>query len=77
MGGQLRFSKRACKGQQRRKIERAAINFSKMTKIPEASKQLTLDRLPAMPDNVATNRLRRNAEKQIVITEISAITKDR
>ena len=46
-----------------------------MTKILEASKQLTLDLLPAMPDKVADKSASRNAEKKIIITEIFAITK--
>ena len=45
-----------------------------MTQNPKASKQQTLDHMPATTDNDAEKKFQRKTEKQIVITELSALT---
>ena len=45
-----------------------------MTQNPKASKQQTLDHMPAKTDNDAEKKFQRKTEKQIVITELSALT---
>ncbi len=47
----------------------------KMTQNPKASKQQPLDHLPANTDDDTEKKVPRKIEKQIVITEISALTK--
>jgi hypothetical protein len=50
-------------------------NSLKITQKSEASKQLTLDQLPIASNKVADKSVSRKTEKQIVIAEISALTK--
>jgi hypothetical protein len=57
-----------------KKRKRNNISF-KMTQKSKESKQLTLDNLPFTPNKIADRSVSRKTEKQIVITEISALTK--